>query len=163
MTLAELHVLSKRVGIKLKQKSQVLVTAESCTGGGIAYAITDVSGCSVWFDRSFVTYSNDAKMEMLGVKLETLEQYGAVSEQTVQEMATGALLHSNGTSSIAVSGIAGPDGGTDDKPVGTVCFAWANDEKEMEFETVLFNGDRDEIRIQACFHALEKLEDILDL
>lgn len=162
MTLAELHVLSKRIGIKLKQQSQVLVTAESCTGGGISYAITEVSGSSEWFDRGFVTYSNDAKMNMLGVKLETLEQYGAVSEQTVQEMATGALLHSNGTSSIAVSGIAGPNGGTDEKPVGTVCFAWANESKDIKFETVLFNGDREEIRIQACSYALEKLEDILD-
>ncbi|MBD1576069.1 MULTISPECIES: nicotinamide-nucleotide amidase [Vibrio] len=161
--MAELQVLSKRVGIKLKQQSQVLVTAESCTGGGIAYVITEVAGSSAWFDRSFVTYSNDAKMEMLGVKPETLEHYGAVSEQTVQEMATGALQHSNGTCSISVSGIAGPSGGSEDKPVGTVCFAWQLNSKPINFETVVFNGDREDIRIQACSHALKKLEAMLDL
>ncbi|OEF27803.1 CinA family protein [Vibrio rumoiensis] len=162
MTYAELRVLSKRVGIKLKQQSQVLVTAESCTGGGIATAITETAGSSAWFDRSFVTYSNEAKMEMIGVKSETLLMFGAVSEQTVQEMAGGALERSKGTCSIAVSGIAGPDGGSDEKPVGTVCFAWAMGGSIIKYETVVFNGNREEVRIQACFHALDKLEDILD-
>lgn len=162
MNLSELHILSKRVGIKLKQQSQVLVTAESCTGGGIATAITDASGSSAWFDRAFVTYSNEAKMEMLDVSETTLLEHGAVSEQTVKEMALGALQHSRGTFSISVSGIAGPSGGSDEKPVGTVCFGWANSQGELEVETMNFSGNREEVRLQACWHALEHLEDMLD-
>ncbi|GAL30155.1 C-terminal domain of CinA paralog YdeJ [Vibrio variabilis] len=118
--------LSANLGQLLQQRDQVLVTAESCTGGGVATAITDIAGSSAWFDRAFVTYSNDAKMEMIGVKSETLGQHGAVSEPVVIEMAQGALSHSNGTLSVAISGIAGPGGGSDEKPVGTVCFAWAS-------------------------------------
>ncbi|MGR5456628.1 nicotinamide-nucleotide amidohydrolase family protein, partial [Vibrio alfacsensis] len=98
----------------------MLVTAESCTGGGVATAITDIAGSSAWFDRAFVTYSNDAKIDMLGVATETLGQNGAVSEAVVVEMAQGALQHSKGTLSVAISGIAGPGGGSEDKPVGTV-------------------------------------------
>lgn len=162
MNLSELHILSKRVGIKLKQQSQVLVTAESCTGGGIATAITDASGSSAWFDRAFVTYSNEAKMEMLDVSETTLLEHGAVSEQTVKEMVLGALQHSRGTFSISVSGIAGPSGGSDEKPVGTVCFGWANSQGELEVETMNFSGNREEVRLQACWHALEHLEDMLD-
>lgn len=162
MNLSQLHILSKRVGVKLKQQSHVLVTAESCTGGGIATAITEVSGSSAWFDRAFVTYSNEAKMEMLQVSESTLDQYGAVSEETVKEMALGALQYSRGTYAISVSGIAGPTGGTDEKPVGTVCFAWANAQGELEIETMNFNGSREEVRLQACWHALEHLEDMLD-
>ncbi|WP_027697631.1 nicotinamide-nucleotide amidase [Vibrio litoralis] len=162
MNLSELHILSKRVGIKLKQQSQVLVTAESCTGGGIATAITDASGSSAWFDRAFVTYSNEAKMEMLDVSETTLLEHGAVSEQTVKEMALGALQYSRGTFAISVSGIAGPSGGSDEKPVGTVCFGWANSQGELEIETIHFSGNREEVRLQACWHALEHLEDMLD-
>lgn len=162
MNLSELHILSKRVGIKLKQQSQVLVTAESCTGGGIATAITDASGSSAWFDRAFVTYSNEAKMEMLDVSETTLLEHGAVSEQTVKEMALGALQYSRGTFAISVSGIAGPSGGSDEKPVGTVCFGWANSQGELEVETMNFSGNREEVRLQACWHALEHLEDMLD-
>lgn len=162
MNQSELHILSKRVGIKLKQQSQVLVTAESCTGGGISYAITDASGSSAWFDRSFVTYSNEAKMEMLDVQSETLNEFGAVSEETVKEMALGALQYSNGTVSISVSGIAGPTGGTEEKPVGTVCFGWADTQGLLVVETMQFSGDREEVRLQACWHALERLEDLLD-
>lgn len=162
MNLSELHILSKRVGIKLKQQSQVLVTAESCTGGGIATAITDASGSSAWFDRAFVTYSNEAKMEMLDVSETTLLEHGAVSEQTVKEMALGALQYSRGTFAISVSGIAGPSGGSDEKPVGTVCFGWANSQGVLEIETMNFSGNREEVRLQACWHALEHLEDMLD-
>ncbi|MGO2498859.1 MAG: nicotinamide-nucleotide amidase [Vibrio litoralis] len=162
MNLSELHILSKRVGIKLKQQSQVLVTAESCTGGGIATAITDASGSSAWFDRAFVTYSNEAKMEMLDVSETTLLEHGAVSEQTVKEMALGALQYSRGTFAISVSGIAGPSGGSDEKPVGTVCFGWANSQGELEVETMNYSGNREEVRLQACWHALEHLEDMLD-
>ncbi|WP_086983104.1 nicotinamide-nucleotide amidase [Vibrio aphrogenes] len=162
MNLSELHILSKRVGIKLKQQSQILVTAESCTGGGIASAITDAAGCSAWFDRAFVTYSNEAKMEMLDVKAETLEEFGAVSEQTVNEMVLGALQFSRGSYAVAVSGIAGPSGGTEEKPVGTVCFGWGNAQGVLETATHHFSGNREEVRLQACWHALEHLEDILD-
>lgn len=162
MNLSELHILSKRVGIKLKQQSYVLVTAESCTGGGIASAITDAAGSSAWFDRAFVTYSNEAKMEMLDVAESTLEQYGAVSEETVKQMALGALQYSRGSYAISVSGIAGPSGGSEDKPIGTVCFGWASSQGELEVKTLQFSGNREEVRLQACWHALEHLEDMLD-
>lgn len=162
MNLSELHILSKRVGIKLKQQSHMLVTAESCTGGGIATTITEASGSSAWFDRAFVTYSNEAKMEMLDVQPETLEEFGAVSEETVKEMVLGALQYSRGSYAIAVSGIAGPTGGTEEKPVGTVCFGWANAQGTLEVETQYFSGNREEVRLQACWHALEHLEDMLD-
>ncbi|WP_105900896.1 CinA family protein [Vibrio gangliei] len=162
MNLSELHILSKRVGIKLKQQSRMLVTAESCTGGGIATSMTDAPGSSAWFDRAFVTYSNEAKMEMLDVNAETLEHFGAVSEETVKEMVLGALQYSRGSYAIAVSGIAGPSGGTEEKPVGTVCFGWGNAQGVLEVETQHFSGNREEVRLQACWHALEHLEDMLD-
>ncbi len=162
MTYAELRILSKRVGVKLKQQHSILATAESCTGGGIACVITEVSGSSQWFDRSFVTYSNEAKVEMLAVDISTLQQQGAVSEAIVEQMVQGALAHSHANVALSVSGIAGPTGGTDDKPVGTVCFAWAKQDEWLEVETCHFSGDREEVRMQACYHALAKLEKFLD-
>ncbi|WED21371.1 CinA family protein [Vibrio sp. JC009] len=150
----KLKKLSEEIGLFLQQEKQILVSAESCTGGGIASAVTDISGSSVWFDRAFITYSNDAKMEMLGVNAKTLTMNGAVSQPVVAEMAFGALKNSNGTVSVAVSGIAGPTGGTEDKPVGTVWFAWRYLDKEYQ-ECCLFEGDRAEVRYQACVHALE--------
>lgn len=149
--------LSANLGQLLQQRDQVLVTAESCTGGGVATAITDIAGSSAWFDRAFVTYSNDAKMEMIGVKSETLGQHGAVSEPVVIEMAHGALAHSNGTLSVAISGIAGPGGGSEEKPVGTVCFAWASSQGWQKVETCLLTGDRASVRLQAVEHALRTL------
>ncbi|MFA0084085.1 nicotinamide-nucleotide amidase [Vibrio sp. E150_011] len=146
--------LSLTLGMLLQDKQQVLVTAESCTGGGIATAITDIAGSSTWFDRAFVTYSNEAKFEMLKVQPETLYREGAVSESVVIEMADGALQYSNGTLSVAVSGIAGPGGGSDDKPVGTVCFAWASSHGWRLTQTCCFNGDRAQVRQQAVLHAL---------
>ncbi|MCL9773511.1 nicotinamide-nucleotide amidase [Vibrio methylphosphonaticus] len=146
--------LSATLGELLHGKNQQLVTAESCTGGGVATAITDIAGSSAWFDRAFVTYSNDAKFEMLQVLPETLHQEGAVSEAVVSEMASGALQFSNGTLSIAISGIAGPGGGTEDKPVGTVCFAWASSQGWNMSETCCFSGDRAQVRQQAVLHAL---------
>lgn len=157
--MQNLSELSTQLGLLLQQGDQVLVTAESCTGGGVATAITDIAGSSAWFDRAFVTYSNDAKMEMLGVRSETLGQYGAVSEAVVVEMAQGALKHSNGTLSVAISGIAGPGGGSEDKPVGTVCFAWASAVGWQKVETCLFAGDRAAVRSQAVWHALTTLLD----
>ena len=128
----ELFELAQQLGRLLKSKEKKIATAESCTGGWIAQIITEVSGSSAWFDRGFVTYSNAAKMEMLGVKPETLDNFGAVSAQTATEMVTGALAHSDADCAIAVTGIAGPDGGTAEKPVGTVFIAWAYKNQDVK-------------------------------
>jgi len=140
--------LAKQVGQFLLEKGWKLVIAESCTGGGLGEQITSISGSSKWFDRGFITYSNQAKIEMLGVSPQTLEENGAVSEETVLEMAAGALKQSSAQLSIAISGIAGPDGGTPDKPVGTVWIGWAT-AKNVRAEKYLLNGDRQAIRRQA--------------
>lgn len=131
--------------------------AESCTGGGIAAAMTDLAGSSTWFDRAFVTYSNLAKQEMLGVSGQTIARYGAVSRETVVEMAAGALARSAAQLSVAVSGIAGPGGGTPDKPVGTVWFAWATHAVEPETACRHFAGDRAQVRAAAVDYALAGL------
>ncbi|MGC9461178.1 CinA family protein, partial [Vibrio genomosp. F10] len=114
-------------------------------------------GSSSWFDRAFVTYSNEAKVEMLGVQTQTLDQYGAVSEPVVMEMVTGAITHSNATIAVSISGIAGPGGATEDKPVGTVCFAWADTNGWTKIDTVHFDGDRSSVRSQAVEYALQTL------
>jgi nicotinamide-nucleotide amidase len=132
------------------------VTAESCTGGWIAKCVTDIAGSSAWLERGFVTYSNAAKQEMLGVASATLAVHGAVSEAVVAEMAAGALAHSHATVAVAVSGIAGPGGGTADKPVGTVCFAWALAGR-VEVATCRFAGDREQVRRDSVVHALAGL------
>ncbi len=150
-----LEELASAVGKALTATGQMLATAESCTGGGIAYAITDIAGSSEWFDRGFVTYSNDAKQQMLGVTAGTLQDFGAVSEQTAREMADGALGRSLAELSVAVTGIAGPGGGVPGKPVGTVCFAWALRGLVTESETCCFSGDRQSIRRQTVIHALQ--------
>jgi nicotinamide-nucleotide amidase len=146
-----------QLGALLQQQNACLTSAESCTGGWIAQTITSVTGSSRWFDRGFVTYSNAAKQQMLGVKTETLQQFGAVSEQTVREMAIGALKRSEAHISLAVSGIAGPDGGTVDKPVGTVWFAWAFAPQRCDSVKQQFAGDRQAIRQQAVEFALNYL------
>lgn len=138
-----------------------LVTAESCTGGWIAKMITDLPGSSSIFDRGFVTYSNQAKHEMLTVSNKTIEIFGAVSEQVVAEMATGALSHSDADIALSVSGIAGPNGGTDEKPVGMVCFAWAMNGSETKTKTTYFDGDRESIREQAVEYALSGVKKIV--
>ncbi len=153
-----LEQLSQQVGELLLKQQQVVVTAESCTGGGVAAAITEIAGSSAWFDRSFVTYSNEAKQEMIGVKTETLAQFGAVSEPVVIEMIQGALRNSNATIGVSISGIAGPTGGSEEKPVGTVCFAWANKSGWLQVETKHFSGDRSQVRAQATVHALQILK-----
>lgn len=155
--------LSGQLGEQLKKHKQILATAESCTGGGVASAITDIAGSSGWFDRAFVTYSNEAKMEMLEVSAEILELHGAVSEEVAEEMAKGALKHSHATIAIAISGIAGPDGGTAIKPVGTVCFAWLDKSGWLRKETCLFSGDRAAIRQAAVLHALQVVSDYLTI
>jgi len=154
-----LRMLAEEVGRRLLLQHQKLASAESCTGGWISKACTDVAGSSDWFDRGFVTYSNNAKMAMLGVREETLTNYGAVSEATVREMATGAIRHSEASLAVAVSGIAGPAGGSADKPVGTVWIAWAWPDGEATAKHFMFKGDRDAIRRAAVNAALTGLRD----
>lgn len=149
----DLITLGERIGEKLMQKGWLLTTAESCTGGWVAQVMTSIAGSSTWFERGFVTYSNLSKQEMLGVGAQTLDENGAVSEQTVKEMADGALRHSQAQMSIAISGIAGPGGGSLDKPVGTVWLAWGR-EGEIVAEKYHFLGDRKAVRLQAAHHAL---------
>jgi nicotinamide-nucleotide amidase len=149
--------LSHRVGETLLRLDYKLVTTESCTGGWIAQVVTHTAGSSAWFDRGFVTYSNDAKIEMLGVDSDTIRHHGAVSLETVAEMAAGALVNSNAMISLAVSGVAGPSGGSSDKPVGTVCFAWCKLGEAPQTERHRFDGDRESVRHQAVVCALEGL------
>lgn len=148
-----LAILSRKTGKALKVKGQTLATAESCTGGWVAQAITSIAGSSEWFERGYVTYSNAAKREALGVAKKTLARYGAVSEPTAREMARGALKKSRAGIALAVTGIAGPGGGLPGKPVGTVCFAWARG-RRMRSETKRFRGGRSRVRRQSVVHAL---------
>ncbi|MCK9389036.1 MAG: CinA family protein [Sulfuritalea sp.] len=140
-----------------RQRRLLIATAESCTGGWAAQVITHTAGSSAWFERGFVTYSNEAKVDMLGVRAETLEKFGAVSQETAAEMAEGALNNSNALISLAITGIAGPTGGSPGKPVGTVCFAWCRVGETAVAETAVFAGDREAIRRQAVIHALRGL------
>jgi nicotinamide-nucleotide amidase len=151
----ELFELAQQLGRLLKSNEKKIAIAESCTGGWIAQIITEVPGSSAWFDRGFVTYSNAAKMQMLGVKPETLEKYGAVSAQTATEMVNGALAHSDADCAISVTGIAGPDGGTEQKPVGTVFIAWAYKNEDVKVVHRKLTGDRHQIRRQTVKIALE--------
>lgn len=150
---AELYKLAAEAGEALRRRGWMLAIAESCTGGWLGQAVTMVPGSSNWFDRGFVTYTNDAKRELLGVHDETLARFGAVSEQAAREMAQGALARSRARLAVAVSGVAGPDGGTADKPVGTVWIAWALGEDVMALRFG-FSGDRDAVRRQAVIAAL---------
>jgi nicotinamide-nucleotide amidase len=149
-----MDALAKQIGECLKAARARLVTAESCTGGWAAQVVTSVAGSSDWFERGFVTYSNEAKRELLGVREETLRAHGAVSEETAREMAQGALSRSKSTVALAVTGIAGPGGGGPGKPVGTVCFAWAS-ARSVRSETQHFTGDRESVRRQSVVRALE--------
>lgn len=151
-----IHNLSASLGQILKRHQLSLALAESCTGGGIAEAITAIPGSSAWFDRGFVTYSNAAKIDMLGVQAATLNRYGAVSQQTVQEMVTGALAHSLADLAIAVTGIAGPDGGSPEKPVGTVFIALQRREHPTRCLHQHFHGDRQGIRQQVIACCLQQ-------
>ena len=151
--------IANRVGEQLKSKGLLLTTAESCTGGWVAQAVTSVSGSSEWFDRGFVTYSNDAKREMLAVRGETLERHGAVSEETAREMAAGALAASRAHLAVAITGVAGPTGGTPQKPVGMVCFAWALRGGAVESATRHFDGDREAVRRQSVMFGLQGVLD----
>jgi len=153
----QLQALSAQIGEKLKQQNATVTCAESCTGGWIAKVFTDISGSSAWFERGFVTYSNDAKQQLVGVRATSLEQYGAVSEAVVREMALGARHAAQADYAISVSGIAGPDGGSAEKPVGTVWFGFAGPQgKTLTFQQH-FAGDREAVRRQSVGWALQQL------
>jgi nicotinamide-nucleotide amidase len=154
--------LAAQVGAALKSHGMMLATAESCTGGGIASAVTEIAGSSAWFDRGFVTYSNQAKIDMLGVSPDTLARYGAVSEAIVREMVVGSLHHSQAQIALAVSGIAGPGGGTPEKPVGTVWFAWGIKDSVSVARMHLLESSRAEIRTQAVHIALQGVLELLN-
>jgi nicotinamide-nucleotide amidase len=158
-----LYQLAEAAGLALKEKGWMLATAESCTGGWVGEAVTAVAGSSAWYDRGFITYTNEAKQEMLGVSTQTLARHGAVSEATVREMAAGVLQHSRAAISLAISGIAGPTGGSPGKPVGTVCFAWAIRDGALKSESRVFPGDRRAVRRQAVEHALQGVLALLQL
>lgn len=162
MSAATHHTLAlaEELGRVLAARGLVLATAESCTGGGVAQAVTEVAGASAWFDRGFVTYSNAAKTDLLGVPAELIATHGAVSEPVARAMAAGALAASGAQLAVAVSGIAGPAGGSAAKPVGTVCFAWARQQEggcALRAATLHLAGDRAAVRAQAVVIALEGL------
>jgi nicotinamide-nucleotide amidase len=150
----DLDALAERVGLLLLNRGQKLATAESCTGGWVSQCITGVPGSSAWFDRGFVTYSNEAKNELLGVSEIILNEHGAVSEETVRAMAAGALQRSSADCAVALSGIAGPTGATPGKPVGMVWFAWQRRDGEPRTRLAQFDGDRRAVRRQAVAMAL---------
>jgi len=150
----EIIELARQLGKVLKEQGMKIATAESCTGGGIAQAITEIPGSSAWFDRGFVTYSNAAKLQMLQVKQSTLDEFGAVSEQVAIEMVEGALMNSNADLAVSVTGIAGPDGGSKQKPVGTVYIAWKKRGEKTQFRKWGFAGNRVSVRKKTIQKAL---------
>jgi nicotinamide-nucleotide amidase len=154
MSDQQLYQLAQSAGKALEARAWMMVSAESCTGGWIGEAMTMVPGSSAWYERGFITYTNIAKNEMLGVSMDTLQRHGAVSERTVSEMAAGALARSHAQVAVAVSGVAGPGGGSPEKPVGTVCFAWAVKNGAATAETRVFPGDRAAVRRLSVEHAL---------
>lgn len=156
-----LQDLARQAGTALSQQELMLATAESCTGGWLGQTITSIAGSSAWYERGFITYAAISKHEMLGVSNATLEQYGAVSEQTASEMAVGAIARSHGQVAVSITGIAGPDGATPEKPVGMVCFAWIMKEGMALAETRYFSGSREEIRRQSVAGALQGVIDLL--
>lgn len=165
MPNTKLALIVEQLAQLLIKNNKQLTVAESCTGGWVAKVLTDLTGSSVWFERGFVTYSNEAKHEMLGVAASTLETYGAVSQETVTEMATGALKNSHADFSLSISGIAGPDGGSAEKPVGLVWFSWAaienNKQNTLATEKQVFSGDRESVRQQAVEYALKEIIKLL--
>ena len=162
MTDTRCEALLLQLSNRLIQQNKMLVTAESCTGGGIAYTMTGLPGSSGWFERGFVTYSDRAKQEQLGVADELITRFGAVSEDVAAAMAVGAIRHSHADLSVAVTGIAGPGGGTAEKPVGTVCFGWSVRGGDTRTTRVLFDGDRQQVRELSILTALQGLLDIVE-
>jgi nicotinamide-nucleotide amidase len=157
----ELHQLAFELGEKLIARGWMLATAESCTGGWVGQLLTSLPGSSQWYERGFITYANAAKIEMLGVPEATLESHGAVSEETASAMAAGALAHSHAQAALAISGIAGPGGGTPQKPVGLVCYGWALEDGTVMSSTCRLDGDREEIRSRAVAAALRGLIELV--
>ena len=158
---SELERIAAEVGVRLQKRGEILVTAESCTGGWVGQCLTAIAGSSAWYDGGFITYSNTAKTRLLGVLENTLDQHGAVSEATARAMAEGAIDRSGAHWSLAITGIAGPTGGSRKKPVGTVCFAWAQRDGGCVAETCYFEGGREAVRAQAVAHALTGVLDRL--
>lgn len=154
--MTDIIELATRTGHTLKAKNLLLTSAESCTGGGVAQAITEIAGSSEWFDCGFIAYSNASKTEMLDVSAALIAQHGTVSEEVAAAMATGALANSNAHVSLTTTGIAGPGGAVPGKPVGTVCFAWAKGD-HVHTERLIFSGDRHAVREQTVAHALQGL------
>jgi len=162
MTNPDIKQTALKLSETLSSKKMVLSAAESCTGGWIAKSVTDIDGSSQWFDCSIVTYSNQSKINLLGVKSETLDDHGAVSQPVVKEMVLGLLDRSNAGIGVSVSGIAGPGGGTNNKPVGTVWIAWAKPGQLIESIKYQFEGDREQVRIQAVDAAMHGVVRILN-
>jgi nicotinamide-nucleotide amidase len=158
----ELHQLAGELGEILRARGWMLATAESCTGGWVGQLVTSLPGSSEWYERGFITYANAAKTEMLGVPADTLESFGAVSEETASAMAAGALAHSHAQAALAISGIAGPGGGTRQKPVGLVCYGWALADGTVMSSTCRLDGDREEIRSRAVAAALRGLIELIN-
>ena len=160
-TDADLRTQAEDLGARLRASRVMMVTAESCTGGWIAKTVTDIAGSSDWFDCGMVAYSYEAKQALLGVRPETLELHGAVSRETVIEMVSGALVHSGATVAVAVTGIAGPGGGSPDKPVGSVWVAWKRRGGYAHAQLFRFDGDRDAVRRQTVAAALHGLDHLV--
>ncbi|MCL5059761.1 MAG: CinA family protein [Candidatus Thermoplasmatota archaeon] len=158
---AELHRLAAELGEKLHARGWMLATAESCTGGWVGQLLTSLPGSSQWYERGFITYANAAKIEMLGVPAGTIGTWGAVSEETAGAMAAGALARSHAQAALAVTGIAGPGGGTPQKPVGLVCYGWALADGALMTSTCRLDGDREEIRSRAVAAALRGLIELM--
>jgi nicotinamide-nucleotide amidase len=154
--MRDIHDLATQVGSVLKSQGLILATAESCTGGGVAQAITEIAGSSEWFECGFITYSNASKSDMLDVPEALIVRYGAVSDEVAQAMAEGALANSNATITLSTTGIAGPGGAVPGKPVGTICFAWAMAHRTFS-ERLVFQGDRHAVRQQTVAHSLAGL------
>lgn len=157
----DLHVITQALAKVLIKNNWHLSTAESCTGGMVAANITELAGSSDWFERGYVTYSNQSKSEDIDVSQNLIEQHGAVSDQVARAMALGAKQNSGSDLSLSITGIAGPTGGSPEKPIGTVCFAWALANDQIVSETKHFEGNRQQIRQQACDFSLRKLLDLL--
>jgi nicotinamide-nucleotide amidase len=153
----DLHEVTQELASVLIKNNWCLSTAESCTGGMVAASITELAGSSEWFERGYVTYSNQAKSQDIDVSQNLIEQHGAVSDQVARAMALGAKQNSGSDIALSITGIAGPTGGSPEKPIGTVCFAWALANDQMISETKYFEGDRQKIRQQACDFSLRKL------
>lgn len=153
--------LASELGQQLLAKKRMLTLAESCTGGLVSGLMTEISGSSQWFDSGYVVYSNQAKQDMLGVSLDTLKTHGAVSEEVAKEMALGAIKNGRANIAVSITGIAGPEGGTAQKPVGTVCFAWAGTGLPTQATTMQFVGNRQEVRQQSVLTALQGVAKLL--